>query len=309
MAILSGEDKSTFLGCLFIAFIIWLLSALSETYTTEIQVSVSYKNLPEDKVLTRNLENTLYLTIKGAGSDLVKQMRFIKKSVVLDYAKYINTQRVSSATLFTQIEEQLSKLEVRDIKPDTLYFYLENKAQKKVPIKFEHNISTSTHFKLKNNLAITPDSVLVIGPKSVLDTLKNWKTEELVKRDVSQNFDGSIPLIPPNQTGLTIAPEQVNYFGEVEEFTEKRLLLPVLTKNLAKDQSVVLYPKNVQLQFQVGTSEFEVLDKDYFKIVADFSTIDINTAQEIPLKVIEQPTGIRNLRVSPEYAEFIVIEQ
>nr|MBP6664800.1 YbbR-like domain-containing protein [Chitinophagales bacterium] len=167
---------------------------------------------------------------------------------------------------------------------------------------------SAKRFDIKE-IIFQPDSVVISGPPSLLDTIKYWKTQKLVLRDLSQDFEGTVPLAPPDTYTVSLDTTNVFYTIKVEEFTEKKLTdIPIEINNLPKGMSVFLYPPTITLQFQVGISEFEYINQSNFKIIADFTDIDFTKDKLIRLSVAQQPLTIKSLTILPQNSvEFIVM--
>lgn len=307
---LAASDRTPLLVCMSISLVMWLVSALSESYTTsQIPVEVLYRNLPDNKLPSQPLPQQLHLTIETNGIQIIKQY-WQKIRLTIDYANYIPAKILATQQLMPLLMPQLPNSKILNVSPDTIFFKFERIAQKKIPVFSDSDAKPAKRFDIKE-IILQPDSVIVSGPASVLDTIKHWKTQKLVLRDLSQDFEGEVPLVLPEISTLSLNTNNIMYTIKVEEFTEKKLLdIPIEIKNLPKGMSVFLYPSTVTLQFQVGISEFEYIKQSNFTIVADFIDIDFTKDKLIRLSVAQQPLTIKGLSILPQNSvEFIVINR
>ncbi len=304
---LSNSDRNIFLASLVISFVIWILTTLSQVYTTEIMVPVAYKNLPTDKVLINTLERELYMDVEARGIDLILQIGVSPKTIVVDYEKYVKSPKIGTRSLISPFERQLSTIAIKAIQPDTIYFRFDKRSEKLVPIVLQADVLAETHFRV-NKIAITPDSVFVTGPASIVDSLKAWHTEKLTLRGITQSFDNDIELLKPQYETINLSIDYTNYFIDVEEFTEKELNVPIEIKNIPKNLNVFPYPKTVRILFQVGVGDYDEIVADDFMVVADFSKINIMNNTKIPLTLVDKPPRIKNEYFSPKSCDYIIME-
>lgn len=308
MSWFSSEDRTTFIACLCISCMIWLLSALSENYKTEVKVDIEFTNLPEDKMLVEAPDSILYLFVDASGSDLMRTIGFDRPKIMLDYQKHLNTNSLSTASFINQFQEQLSGLSIIDIKPDSIYLDVTNRAEKKVPILLMEKIETAKRFEVAGQVSIIPDSVTINGPESIIDTIRFVPTELLELSNVSQAESGEIRLENNFPKSVQIGQKSVQYGFTVEEFTEKRFNISITPENLKVNKPVVLYPRSVELQCLVPTSEYNEIDETFFVVIADFTNVDLATQRKVPLEVVEQPINAKFVRILTKQADFILFD-
>lgn len=305
--ILSGEDRFIFLASMLLSGMLWLLITLSQTYSTQVTVPVSYANLPSDKVLAHPLPDKLLMYVKSSGINLLWYFTLSGRVVQIDYNRLFG-RKVNTFNLVNQFSAQLSNVEIQEIKPDTIYFVFEKKAEKRVPVKMNYDITTNPAFDLKTVLG-KPDSILVTGPASFIDTLTQWPSNVVKYRHINQNYSGKTDLLQPALSSVILSAYAVDYTVTVEEFTEKTLSIPIEKLNLPADISLFMYPQNATVVFQVGISEFDQIEPYYFKAVANFEKTDFKTEKQVPVLLVEKPINVRNVRFSPQVAEFMIISQ
>ncbi len=308
MSWFSSEDRTTFIACLCISCMIWLLSALSENYKTEVKVDIEFTNFPEDKMLVEAPDSILYLFVDASGSDLMRSIGFNRPRIRLDYQKHLNTNSLSTASFINQFQEQLSGLNIIDIKPDSIYLDLEKRLEKKVPIVLMEKIETAKRFEVSGQVSISPDSVTIAGPQSIVDTIRFMRTELLELSNVTQAESGELKLQNTFPKSIQVGLETVQYGFTVEEFTEKRLTIPITVENLKVNKPVVLYPRSVEIQFLVPTSKYNEIDTSYFVVIADFSNVDLSVHKKVPLEVVEQSINARFVRILTTQADFILFD-
>lgn len=308
-SLLPPTDRTPLLVCMVLSLVLWLSNALSQSHTnSHLLVHITYTNLPTHKLPAKVLPQQLYLTLECTGIERIRQY-WQQSSLNIDYANYQPTQHLTTKALYPLLTALLPNANILTVNPDTIFFRFEDKKAKKVPLQLNESIKVARRFALKQ-ISLQPDSITIIGPRSTIDTLQAWKTEQLVLRDLSQNFEGEVPIaaLPAIlQADTTTIVCRI----EVEEFTEKKLdNIPITITNLPKGVSVFLYPPTVTLQFQVGVSEFNLIDRNNFTVVADFGQTDIEHEKIIPLHIAQQPPHIKNLSIQPQKnAEFIIINK
>ncbi|MGB1206816.1 MAG: hypothetical protein ACPG5B_14300 [Chitinophagales bacterium] len=307
MPFIPAEERTTLIACFFISFMIWIVTTLSEEYTKEVAIPVQYINLPEDKALIEALPETWNILAEAKGTALIKHSNFSKKSIVIDYEKHVFRDELQTEMQKTHFEEQLDGFSIKHITPAVIFFKLEKKKRKVVPIEFMADIEMVQHFYQSQAPVVMPDSMLVIGPASIVDTLKSWKTESLTLREVNKDYKGDIELQKPQLASLQLSFERVSYWIKVVEFTEKRMSVPITVLNVPKSMEIFPYPQKVNIKFQVSIDEFDKINENNFAVVSDFSKINVAQGEKLKVELLDIPLNIKNLSVSPLEIEYLII--
>ncbi len=304
---IAAEDRITLVACFFISCMIWVVTTLSEKYENEIVVAVEYINLPEDKALIEALPDKWYIWAEATGTALIKHTNFSPKTIVIDYEKHVSNNELHTDTQKKHFEEQLDGFQIANISPPVVYFKLEKKVKKVVPIEFMADIEMVQHFYQSEAPIIMPDSMLVVGPASIVDTLKSWKTEPLTLREVNKDYKGDINLKKSDLASLKLSFERVSYWVKVVEFTEKRITVPISILHLPKNMNIFPYPQKVNIKFQVSIEEFDEISNDHFTVVSDFGKINVAQGEKLKVELLDTPPDIKNLTFSPQEIEYLII--
>ncbi len=307
MKLPSINNRSLFLACLVVSCIVWLLNALAEEHTTLIEVPLQYNNLPKDKINTAPLTQQLNLMVKGTGFNLLKQLLSANQHPLsLNYERYAPISLLPTVQLTNSLNQQLKNVQIQNIRPDILSFQFEEKVTKHVPVQLNSSLNFTNAYFLKDSIGLFPQKVQLIGPISVLQDIEYWETDSLVLQDIKAHQNGKINLKTPKIYNLTIQPKVCNYNFKVDSWTEKELELPIKVVNLPDSLNVYLYPKTVQLHFQLPLSAYETYVADLFEVVADYERLDSTGSRLIPLELETDVLDIQRVYLRPEEVEVVV---
>lgn len=294
--------------CMGIAFLLWLLIKLSNTYSGQVTAYVHYSNLPENKVLVKPLEKKVKLRVETTGFKLLlSNVGFQPVNIDIDFQELHNTHFILTEDVKKRISENLPPdIKLHSISPDTLYLYFDEKATKKVPVRLDADLEFEKQFGLKKSVQLSPETILVAGPRVLLDSIHEWKTAVLKRKQIKGDLRGTIGLATPGKEGLSVTPDKVHYNLNVEEFTEHSLEVPVTRINVPAGISITTYPKNIKVTFQVALSNFEAVNAAGFELVADFSKIDLHNQKQVYLQLVKYPPYLKNVTFSPQSVEYII---
>lgn len=301
-----------FLLFLVMSFGILILTKLSKTYTNTIVFHIEKKNIPETEVIIHDSLPTLNITLKTQGFNYLKYY-FKKPKIELDFSNKINrTDSIyvwNNQTAFSDIISQFdSDIEVLNINPDTLWFRYDENDIKKVPIKLNSYINFKLGFDVLKDFNLEPDSIKVIGPKSVLSNIDIVETSLLEINEVTSDFSKQVQIkVPSNSDNVTFSPSKVMVSAKVEKFTEGKLKIPVEVVNVPESLQIKFFPKTVTLSYYTSLSNFNSIGIEDFNVVCDFKTINSNQNYLEP-KLIKKPSGVKNIKLNLNQIEFIITE-
>lgn len=314
---ISRTNQYTFLACLCMSIMFWFLTKVSKEYTIEIDIGVTYNNLPKDKVSTRPLAKVLKLEVTGLGSDILKQLLVSKQKVIIDYEeqiqaykpKNINDFNASTSQFVKKFQDQLSNFTIREIKPNSIPFTFQEKKTKKLPVLLQKKIKLPYNYVLKS-VYVEPDSILVSGPKTIINDFSVWPTDTLVLKNVDRDMSGHVRLHAPLEYGVKLKEYIIKYTLDVEEFTGRETEVTVKKINLPPNMSIFLYPSKAIIKYQIGISNFDKVDENAFEVVADFKEKDIENSKEIELTIRRLPENldITNIIIEPKAAKYVIME-
>lgn len=307
-----SQNIISYLFCVVIASVFWLLNELNKDYSVELTYPVKYTNFPEGKFPVVQLPEELRIEVKAKGFSLLGyRLKTSFLPITCNVGSYTNAlqqdREVLEFTINTNdIKDRIGAQISPDIKllkiyPEEILFRLAVAKRRKAAVRPTLDYTLKRQYIL-NHVATNPDSVWVSGPASVVDTLKYIATAPLHLKELSKNTKRRLELLPPSACSLDEASAEVSI--EVEQFTEARRTLPVTARHVPDSMNIRLFPSYVDISYEIGLSKYEqVTDHDFLFSVEYPKDPTINFLE---VKAVRVPSFIKNLTYSPQRVEYIL---
>lgn len=306
------SNFKTFSFFLVFTTLLWLLMKFSKNYTHEITATVHYINIPEDRLLNAKSDSILSFVLTGNGFKLMNY-RLFKPELNIDVERSIGINSKKHYFLTQQHKEFLKKQlaydgEIKAISADTLYLHFDSNRRKKIPVHMDASITYASSFASERGLIAVPDSVVVSGPKYLVDTTRavvsKRITLENINTDQEITIDFELDHFPEN---LQIIPNQIKGIVDVEKFTEGTLVIPIQLMNTPKDKQVKIFPKNVTLVYRVSLAAYDHIKINDFKAIADYAKRGEANAF-IPIQITKKPEQIQNMKLQEKQVQFVIVK-
>ncbi|PCJ23607.1 MAG: hypothetical protein COA97_11355 [Flavobacteriales bacterium] len=311
----SNRKLYVFLFCLGLSVFFWLLNALSKNFTTEVSFNVNYVNQPINKIVLNELPGELKIKIKGLGFDLMAyKLRLKRPTLYIDLSKLkgfnnqIQSKTLSSSSFFSYINSQLGEhIEIKQIYPDSIRFLFDIRTEKKVKIIPVTQLNFEKQFQLYGKLLVKPAITKVSGPASILDTLFQVYTEDIVYDDLSETVTESIGFSKEYAfKKLTFSPHKVIIHIPVEKFTESSVMISVESINVPDSIEIKAIPHEIELKFLLPLSKMASLGSAIFVANIDYTQINDGFNHKLKVELIEYPDYIQSLTLNPKKVEYIL---
>ncbi len=310
----SPVDRRVFLICLGLAGFFWFMKKMSNTYRTTWPVAISINHPPEIDLVT-SIPSHITADLEGHGWDLMF-LALGKKNLSIQFDQPVEgTLTLSKYLIIKGLEQELvnKKITIDKISTEGFSLTFDSLARKRVPVLFDYNILPAEQFRIKSKPEIEVDSVWILGPKVLLDTVFYIRTNKIKHVGLKESIEEKISFIQPVST-IHISPptSRVSIFIEAE--TEKTIYVPLKVINPPVDSlstdSLVVFPRRVNIAFVLGLSEYNAISEADFEVVVDLNgmkTESDRTTAPILLKKI--PEGVENVTISPKSARFFYIKK
>jgi hypothetical protein len=306
----SSKKVNVFTLFLVIALLYSVLTKLSKDYTQTIVFKVDKVNVPEDKLIISDSTHRLKITLTTYGFKLIKY--YLKQpSIVVNFQNlehnnthYFWTKNREYSNVVSQFEPNVR---IESIIPDTIAFRYDVNYVKKIPIILDADISFSTGYDIIDDFILTPDSIKIIGPKILIESIDSIQTEKLKIENLNSNIIATVKLkLPSDSKELEFSPDNVSISAVVERFTEGSVSVPVNIVNIPKGIKIKYYPKEVSVVYSTSLSNFKLITSSSFIIECDFNASQLGDAYLIP-KLVKKPKKVKNVRLKENRIEFILM--
>ena len=310
-----NRDVIIFAFFLLLSFIFWYLNSLGKNIESDLKYPVRYINLPKERILSEDLPSRLELYLKGPGYSVLKlKLSGSRAPLILDIST-INYRRVPgsktlsyyilSSGLIPKLKSQLrTECEIVTIKPDTLFFTFDRIIAKAVPVIPDVEILTEKQYSVKGNIQVNPDSVILTGPKHIIDTVENVKTRFKRLTGVDETITRSFMLKTSKEYSSSV--KKVTVTIPVEQFTEAEIHVPVKIINCPDSIDIKIFPDEVTVRCQVAVSDYNQFKERPFEVVLDLNKVNLNSTDKIPVEIPNVPPFVNSLRVTPSKVDFLI---
>ena len=306
--IFNYKTLNNFLIFLLISILFSTIVKLTKVHTKSISYKINLTDIPDDKIITNQSVDSIKITVSSFGFDFVKyylsdQAINISSKDIFDNSKsYVITQSNS----YSQIDNFITpKFELISINIDSLFFNYDRLKTKNVPVVLNSSINFSQGFDYFENFTIIPDSISVIGPELVLESINAVTTKELILDNLKSSVNENL-LLDIRNTNLKYSNKSVKLFIDVEKSTESILDIPVSIINVPKDIKLNYYPKMIKISFTVSLDNYQKYSSKDFKIICDFNQISLDG--KLTPEVINQPNLIKNLRLINNEIQYVFLK-
>lgn len=304
------KDRWIFLGCFLLAIIFWTMQKLSNNYRFTQRYTVRY-SIPDGKIFRRQPTTVVEVTLVGIGWDIFsKSAKNIGDKIEVELTGD-DKQVIPSASIAEKINAILSSddISVAQIRPTSIEIFLEDQANKKVPVASKLNIDYMQGYYIKKEPRLVPDSVVITGAAQLLNEITSWNTEIVNITQLNENIvDMPIALESSNQDLLRVSHSGVRLNLEIEEFTEKRFSVPLMVKN--SDNEVRVLPDKVDVRCVIGLSKYDLLNEDDIELYINLDESLIgNGLSYAPISISKMPSFVRHLSYTPRSARFFIVQQ
>ena len=303
--------SKSFIGFLIASVLIWLLITLSKEYTATLTFPVKYTNISQNKLLQKEPTKEIDVLVKSSGFNILRS-RLGHKSLALSANKLIRKSSSKYYFLtknqFIAIQKQLrSGVQLQEIALDTIYLEIGSLISKKVALKPNLEINYHIGYDILETVSIKPDSILISGPESQIEIIKAINLELLKLDDVMSDFSEDVKIIlPKNSSNIKVNSNFTTISGKVEKFTEGTFQIPFKVDNLPEGIELTTLNKTVEVVFVVSLSNFDKIDKNFFKVVCDYNISKENNLSYLIPKVTTKSSFIKSFKVIPNKIDFLI---
>jgi len=303
---------ATFLACVALSVLFWLMMNLSKDYTIVVSYPVEYVNTPQDKVISNQLPQTIDIEIRARGFFLLaytfREAQTVlidlddsKPSVIKNYYYLLTNQRMNKIT-----EQFSSRIRIQRVIPDTIFLNFNKKITKRVPVKANITMTTDNQYQQSEPIRLQPDYVNVSGAADVVDKVDFIETAPVSLKNVNASRSVSLDLITNTELGeIELSPKQIKALISVKKYTEGSIDLPVEAINLPSGYSLKAFPDKVTVKYNVAFDNYGKINALQFRAVIDYKKAEPNSNK---LKVVLEkfPAEVRSIKLFPEKVEYIL---
>ena len=179
---------------------------------------------------------------------------------------------------------------------DTLFFRFPAVHNKKVPVVPVSLLTFKSQYMSRGELQILPDSVVVEGEPSLLESVHQVYTTPIRHLDVSENINGLALL--EQIRGIHVETQEIYYSLEVCRYVEVVKEIPVAIEGVPSDRKLMVFPSTVTVLMKC---EFPLLDNNdgNLKAYVDYSDFSTSLGGNCLVKLASLPKGVISYEIDP----------
>lgn len=298
----------TFLICLAIASLLWVVHALNKNYKYTLTIPVKFSKLPDNKLIVGELPEKLQVEIKTSGLKLLFiKLQKMPTEVLIDFNN-LKTNAKSQAYSISNGNFNIQNIinfdvDVIKIRPDTLFFSSQKGTSKLVPVKVNLQTKFLPGYSTISKPTVTPAYITVTGDTPEIDHIDTIYTQPVILNDVHENYNASIPIkkIP----GLTYSTKEIQLSFTVDRLTETSIKVPVQIINRSSTETVKLLPEFVTIHYLVAMKEYDNIDANSFKATVNFDDI-LARKKTLTIDLTRSPSETKIIKIEPATISYLI---
>jgi len=295
-----------FLLFVLLSFTFWTSTKLSKSYQVAQSFPILWTEVPLGIILT-DTPQKITLSLTASGIEILFY-RMTNKTITISLKQVDFSSNNAQVDLSNQsflIEQQLFDDSVlNQINPSQLNLDFSRLDQKLLAVTPQTEIKLRAGYLSDSPLKTIPDSILVRGPKALLDTIDGIKTQFFQAIDVHESVEMEVQL--QSTPGLQFSVDKVRLSQSVSRYSEKEFNLMIEVINVPLGERVKLFPPNAKVRATLPLTLLGTVKASDFSLVVDYEAIVSSKEKQLELKMVGQPPAVKKLIWEPKYVNYLL---
>lgn len=297
---------SFFIIFLIISCFFWIVTKFSNTYKIKNDFYINWINIPET-IVVDDQQKKISILLSASGFEILLY-KFFKDNIDLSLDKdvtYINNiAQVNINKKIYEIENQLfENNKIENLITKEISFNYSALSRKKVPVFLEKKINFRAGYLNVNDFNLIPDSIFIIGPNNIIDTLKSVKTIRFERNDVYKTINEEIELLLIDD--LSFSKNEIKISSIVKKYSEKEFKIPIRILNLPDSIKLKLFPNYVTLKAIISLDNYNNIINDDFIITTNYKLLNSNFSN-LSLLLAKYPKDVKNINWYPKTVNYLI---
>lgn len=286
------------------SIIIWGTISLSEEYYTNVNVPLRVVGFPKGFSIGNEIPDNITIKLRGIGWKLFAVN--IGKDVTYKISVNGDSGSIQIKLMdhLTDNRWMLSELDIIDIIPNSLSFTIERRIKKKLPIVANLSLDFKAGYGLAKQVVLEPDSVVINGPQSVINSLTEIKTKAIKLSSLDKltikNID--FAYLP----GTSFETKFVSVNMDIQRIVDKQFDdIDVEILDVPPDRDVILLPNKISCNVRGGIEILGKLAINQFKAFVYYRDVVLDTLGNV-IPHIEHPVNTTLKYIKPERLRYII---
>ena len=294
---------------IFLASVFWFQENLNKTYRASLRFPAKISGVPDTIEFHPQVFSGIELDVEGLGTNLMSYLlRFQRDTLRIGFSReseqgFLLTRQMTSAWQGTLKGIRLMSVQG----PDSLLYSIDYKVEKNLPLNSQVTVNLATSHILESPPSLYPDSVRVVGPKRMLDTLSSWMTQSLSTRPLSREQVINIGILD-TFSAIQVFPKTAILQVKPVLYSQTDLSVPIRLVNVPEDVEVKLQNRKLNLTCLVPLDMFETVQEGSYESVIDFRSIDTQVPYLMP-DFKDLPEEVKVVYKSPQKIPYVIVNK
>lgn len=256
--------------CFIAAAIFWLFNAFNKNYSTNLRFPLRFDYSREKFIPLDNLPRDVRVNVSGNGWDLFRKSIGIKlPDLSISLPKPTEVKIIVASSLTPSFSEQLgSGLRINYIVNDTLRLQIDELDSHQFKLFVDlSQVTFREGYGRVSAVVVIPDSVKLIGAKSLLHQMPDSIALILPKSELDDRFKKEIEIVIPNRESITRSASVASVMFEVGsvEKIDAYVTTTLVNANRSFKQTFI---DSVKVSFRIPKEQVATFNDDRHLIVA-----------------------------------------
>jgi hypothetical protein len=292
---------------LFLSIFIWLSSVLSESHTAKINIDFDFIEIGFDKYQAESKSSFSEVVLTGTGFRLLfyrlvplRVYLSMSNAIVREGHYYFERKEIVKA-----IESQhRNAFRVREFRSEILSTPIRKSKIKKVPVRLDYDLQTADGFAWTDSITFTPDSLLVSGKPSAIDTLHYALIESPKDMSFTTPINQRMSVSPKLLKLYSFNLENIHVQRKIARYTQIEIRLPIETSDSLNAVDVQLIPAFAEISLRVPVKRARDIEAADFKLIGYYA--EDSESNFLDVKVVEMPNDVAVKDIKPKRVRYFI---
>ncbi|MEO9965076.1 MAG: hypothetical protein ABJF11_04760 [Reichenbachiella sp.] len=261
----------------------WFFNAMNKSYDTRVDYPLSYSFEEDSVVVTKPLAKQIKIDVTSGGWNLIrKTLRINATPINIPLDNPTEIKFLTRSSLIPMISDQLDGLKLIYVVTDTIFFNIEKKITKKLPVYIDSiSIPLSQSYRMVSPITCNLDSAIVSGPKSTMDQMTSYVQVDFSNMSIDGNFEDELGFFVGEH--VVVTPPEATVSFQVAKYLAREMSVPIELLDFPEDSSAYLANNEITLYYTIKEEHEDEVSSTDFSVTVDYSMRNMKDSTVSPI--------------------------